>query len=83
MCWWLYAFKCPGIGVMRTAVIHEDLLTDGVPVDTCANLTIAAAWSTDREFRWGSNNNNDMTMIAINDGFRSYQMTNVRLVDDC
>ena len=68
---------------MRTAVIHEDLLTDGVPVDTCANLTIAAAWSTDREFRWGSNNNNDMTMITINDGFRSYQMTNVRLVDDC
>ena len=47
----LYAFKSPGIGVMRTAVIHEDLLTDGVPVDTCANLTIAAAWSTDREFR--------------------------------
>ena len=23
------------------------------------------------------------TMIAKNDGFRSYQMTNVRLVDDC
>ena len=36
---------------MRTAVIHEDLLTDGVPVDTCANLTIAAAWSTHKQFR--------------------------------
>ena len=44
-------FLIAGIGVMRTAVIHEDLLTDGVPVDTCANLTIASAWKTDQEYR--------------------------------
>jgi len=45
-------FLIAGIGVMRTAVIHEDLLTDGVPVDTCANLTIASAWKTDQEYRF-------------------------------
>ncbi len=44
-------FLIAGIGVMRTAVVHEDILTDGVPVDTCANLTIASAWNTDREYR--------------------------------
>ena len=44
-------FLIAGIGVMRTAVIHEDLLTDGVPVDACANLTIASAWKTDQEYR--------------------------------
>ena len=43
-------FLIAGIGVMRTAVIHEDLLTDGVPVDSCSNLTIAAAWRTDRDY---------------------------------
>ena len=37
---------------MRTAVIHEDLLVDGVPVDTCANLIIAAAWKTAVEYRF-------------------------------
>ena len=42
-------FLIAGIGVMRTARIHEDLQTDGVPVDTCANLTLAAAWRTSRE----------------------------------
>ena len=40
-----------GIGVMRTAVIHGDLLTDGVPVDAVSNLTIASAWNTYREYR--------------------------------
>ena len=44
-------FLIAGIGVMRTAVIHEDLQTDGVPVDTCANLTLAAAWRTGLEQR--------------------------------
>ena len=39
-------FLIAGIGVMRTAMIHQDLQTDGVPVDTCANLTLAAAWKT-------------------------------------
>jgi len=48
-------FLVAGIGVMRTAVVHEDLLTDGVPVDTCANLTIASAWNTDREYRLNKN----------------------------
>ena len=43
-------FLIAGIGVMRTAVIHEDLLTDGVPVDSCSNLTIAAAWRTDKDY---------------------------------
>merc|ERR1711981_607300 len=42
-------FLIAGIGVMRTAVIHEDLLTDGVPVDAVSNLTIASAWNTYRE----------------------------------
>ena len=45
-------FLIAGIGVMRTAVIHEDLLVDGVPVDTCANLIIAAGWKTDRDYRY-------------------------------
>ena len=44
-------FLIAGIGVMRTAVIHENLQTDGVPVDTCANLTLAAAWRTGVEQR--------------------------------
>lgn len=43
-------FLIAGIGVMRTAVIHEDLLTDGVPVDAVSNLTIASAWNTYREY---------------------------------
>ena len=44
-------FLIAGIGVMRTAVIHEDLQTDGVPVDTCANLTLVTAWRTGTEKR--------------------------------
>jgi len=51
-------FLIAGIGVMRTAVIHEDLLVDGVPVDTCANLIIAAGWKTDRDYRSNSLNSN-------------------------
>jgi len=51
-------FLIAGIGVMRTAVIHEDLLVDGVPVDTCANLIIAAAWKTAVEYRSNSINSN-------------------------
>ena len=45
-------FLIAGIGVMRTAVIHEDLLVDGVPVDTCANLIIAVGWKTDKDYRY-------------------------------
>ena len=37
------------MGVMRTAVVDESLLTDGVPVDTCANLVLAAAWRAGRD----------------------------------
>ena len=44
-------FLIAGIGVMRTALVHEDIRTDGVPVDTCANMFIASAWETDREYR--------------------------------
>ena len=65
-------FLIAGIGVMRTAVILEEVLhisiklrnallafgkfvlretypqmkVDSVPVDTCANLTLVAAWET-------------------------------------
>merc|ERR1719334_2395336 len=50
-------FLIAGIGVMRTAVIHEDLLVDGVPVDACANLIIAAGWKTNVEFKLDISNN--------------------------
>lgn len=46
-------FLIAGIGVMRTAVINEEMLTDGVPVDTCANLILVAAWETDKAYRNG------------------------------
>lgn len=39
-------------------MVHEDLLVDGVPVDTCANLIIAAGWKTDRDYRSNSLNSN-------------------------
>ena len=60
-------FLIAGIGVMRTAVILEEvsctkfiegnkfhskengllqMKVDSVPVDTCANLTLVAAWET-------------------------------------
>eukprot|EP00092_Neocalanus_flemingeri_P005847 GFUD01006292.1.p1 GENE.GFUD01006292.1~~GFUD01006292.1.p1 ORF type:complete len:503 (-),score=131.65 GFUD01006292.1:35-1543(-) len=51
-------FLIAGIGVMRTAVIHEDLLVDSVPVDTCANLIIAAGWKTDKDYRSNQMNSN-------------------------
>jgi len=51
-------FLIAGIGVMRTAVIHEDLLVDAVPVDTCANLIIAAGWKTDKDYRSNTMNSN-------------------------
>lgn len=46
-------FLIAGIGVMRTAMILEECLVDGVPVDTCANLILVAAWETDRRYRQG------------------------------
>merc|ERR1719481_111634 len=47
-------FLIAGIGVMRTAVIHEEMLCDGVPVDTCANLIVVAAMETHRTFKEGN-----------------------------
>ena len=47
---------------MRTAVIHEDLLVDGVPVDTCANLIIAAGWKTDKDYRYENYNTLDPSL---------------------
>jgi len=46
-------FLIAGIGVMRTAVVIEEMRCDAVPVDTCANLTLVAAWETHRAYSEG------------------------------
>jgi len=48
-------FLIAGIGVMRTAVILEEMKVDSVPVDTCANLTLVAAWETHKNHANGEN----------------------------
>merc|ERR1719400_392868 len=53
-------FLIAGIGVMRTAVVIEEMLVDGVPVDTCANLTLVAAWETHKN---RSNGENDIKVF--------------------
>ena len=45
-------FQLDGMGVMRTAHIHPDLKADVVPVDTCSNINLAAAWKTSLDKRW-------------------------------
>jgi len=65
-------FLIAGIGVMRTAVVHEDLQVDAVPVDTCANLIIAAGWKTDRDYRSNNLNSNESPIKIYNQTSGNY-----------
>ncbi|XP_023334879.1 putative fatty acyl-CoA reductase CG5065 [Eurytemora carolleeae] len=47
-------FLIAGLGVLRTAVIHDKLKIDAVPVDTCASIIIAAAHQTAVNHRQGN-----------------------------
>jgi len=60
-------FLIAGIGVMRTAVVIEEMLVDGVPVDTCANLTIVAGYEAHRAHASGEKGVKVYNHISGND----------------
>jgi len=79
-------FLIAGIGVMRTAVILEEMKVDSVPVDTCANLTLVAAWETHKNHTNGkkdlkvfnhiSSNNVPVKWGQLYDTAKTYLMRN-------